>query len=63
MDQLISKENYPKKREYLNRIRRDLDKAYAKGLVTERQVEVLWARALEKQRERKATPGDLVALA
>ena len=62
MDQLISKENCPEKRQYLNRIRRDLDKAYAKGLVTERQVEVLWARALEKQRERKATP-DLVALA
>ena len=56
--EIVSKDNFPENQQYLNRFRRDLDKAYAKGLITECQVEGLWAWALEKQQAQKRSAGE-----
>jgi hypothetical protein len=48
MEELARKEGHPESQEYLNGIRQELHRAYAKGTITALQLEELWDRALER---------------
>jgi hypothetical protein len=48
-EQLAGKESHPEKLEFLNGIRQELHRAYAKGSITAEQPEVLWGQ-VDRQR-------------